>query len=146
MSVKLRLDTDRNRAQAKRWIDVAPSTTAVSFEDLANKRTGEQNDRLWVLLTMCQNLVKHLPTEGYGIWEDGMKFSKEDWKDYFCHSLSRSRWMPDENGGMVPLQLRTSKMDKQTHGDLQTLVEEFLTRMGVDIQETDQTQTGQKAA
>ena len=82
------LDTPKNRAQAHLWVDKAPSTTKIDFADLAKVRSREQNDRLWALLTLCQNFVRYEPTAGYGLFENGMKFSKDDWKTYFCHSLA----------------------------------------------------------
>ena len=125
--------TERARAQARLWVDKAPLGTFIRFKH--NKRSIDQNSRMWAMLAAISLAVRWTDEKGYHVGLEGARFSDYDWKDHFAHALSKARWMPDENGGMIPLSLRTSEMDKQEHSDLTTLIEEFAARHGVNVSE-----------
>lgn len=111
--------TERRKAQD--WIAKAPDGTIVEFK--ASKRTTPQNARMWAMLTkIADQLVWH-----------GSKYPPEAWKDYFCHSLQGGRFMPHEEGGMIPIGHRTSHMTKDEHSDLTALIEAFAARHDVDL-------------
>lgn len=85
------------------------------------KRTLDQNARMWATLTDIAEQVD---------WH-GVKYSPEDWKDYFMHAMKRARWMPCEEGGLVPIGMHTSSISKSEMSDLVILMEEFGARNGV---------------
>lgn len=109
------------RAKAHAWIDRAPPRTTVEFH--APRRTLPQNARMWAMLSAISDQL---------IWH-GAKWSPEDWKDYFMHSLAGARFMPHDEGGMIPIGRRTSRLDKQDHSLLTALIEEFAATHGVDL-------------
>jgi hypothetical protein len=110
-----------DREKAKRWIDRAPYETRIEFK--SSKRTTPQNDRMWAMLTAISDQL---------VWH-GAKYPPEDWKDYFMHSLSGARFMPHDEGGMIPIGRRTSRLTKDEHSDLTALIEAFAARQGVDL-------------
>jgi hypothetical protein len=61
----------------------------------------------------------------------GVRMPPEDWKDFMVHALKRARWVPDENGGMVPVGMSTSRLRASEMSDLLALIEEFGARHGV---------------
>jgi hypothetical protein len=117
------LNGQRDRAKACDWIAKAPGGTVVEFR--TSKRTTPQNARMWAMLTAISDQL---------VWH-GSKYPPETWKDYFCHSLQGGRFMPHEEGGMVPIGYRTSRMTKDEHSDLTALIEAFAARQGVDLGE-----------
>lgn len=117
------LNAKRDREKAAEWIAKAPPGTVVEFR--TSKRTTPQNARMWAMLTAISDQL---------LWH-GSKYPPETWKDYFCHSLQGGRFMPHEDGGMIPIGHRTSRMTKDEHSDLTTLIEAFAARNGVDLGE-----------
>ena len=111
------------RDKAIGWIKKAPDGGRVTFQDA--KRTLPQNDRQWALLTAVADQLD---------W-NGRKYSTADWKDYFMHSLKGEEWMPDEDGGWVPIGLSTSRLSKDEHLKLTALIEAFCARQGVDLED-----------
>lgn len=85
------------------------------------KRSNEQNKRLWAMLTDVSRQV-----EWYG-----KTLSPEDWKHLFTASLQKTRAVPGIDGGFVVLGLSTSRMTKAEMSDLQTLIEAFGAERGV---------------
>ena len=104
--VAIILKSPQSRAQARLWVDKAPDYTR--FELKESKRTLPQNALMWSLLT---ELARKLD------WH-GQKYSADDWKDYAMHALKRGRWMPSEDGGMVPIGMRTSDLSVEEMTDL----------------------------
>jgi hypothetical protein len=102
-----------SREKAARWCMTAPSLTRVEFKE--TKRSVPQNDMMWSLLTCVASQLE---------WH-GQKYSADDWKDYFMHALKRARWMPSEDGGMVPIGMRTSELGVSEMADLLTLILAF---------------------
>lgn len=109
------------RDKAMAWLTKAPINTRVEFKSA--RRSIPQNDRMWAMLTDISAQLE---------WH-GQKYLPDDWKDYFMHALRRMRWMPDEDGGMVPVGMRTSDLGKDEMGDLMTLMEAFGARHGVSF-------------
>lgn len=124
MVATLILRNDNIKATARYWIGIAPPDTVVTFKK--PKRSIPQNDRMWAMLTIVSRECE---------WH-GMKYVPEDWKDYFFHSLKRSKFMPDENGGYVPVGMHTSTLNKQDHSDLTMIIEEFCARNEIDLGES----------
>lgn len=109
------------RDKAIQWICNAPVNTRVEFKRA--KRTLPQNARMYAMLTeIAEQLTWH-----------GVKYSADDWKDYFMHALKKARWMPSEDGGMVPIGMHTSDLSKDEFGDLMELIAEFGARNGVQF-------------
>jgi len=137
------IETERDRAQAALWVSKAPIGTYVRFKH--NKRSVDQNSRMWAMLSAVSAQIVHLQGQGFmhvssvggNMLPFVTRYSDEDWKDYFGHALKRGRWMPCEEGGMIPLAVRTSEMDKQEHSDLTMMVEEFAARYGVELGEPE---------
>ncbi len=116
----------RERQKAHSWIEGAPPGTRVEFKRA--QRTLAQNSLMWVLLTAIAEQV---------IWSDGKKYVAEDWKDYFMHALRKGRWMPSEDGGYVPIGMRSSDLSKDEMGDLIEIIQAFCAKHGVVTGEAD---------
>lgn len=112
-----------SRAKAALWVAKAPLGVIITFK--RSKRTTPQNDRMWALLTAVSDQL---------VWH-GAKYPPDAWKDYFMHSLQGARFMPHEEGGMVPIGRSTSALTKDEHSDLTMLIEAFAARQGVDLSE-----------
>lgn len=113
----------RERAEASRFLANAPPLTVVTFK--RNRRTVDQNSLMWRLLTvLARDLEWH-----------GQKYTAEDWKDYMMHALRRARWMPSEDGGMIPVGLRTSDNTKEEQSDLIEFLYAFGARHEIDFGE-----------
>lgn len=117
------LTTDADRKKAASWVRQAPAGTRLDFVE--NKRTVDQNSRMWVLLTAVADQL---------LWH-GQKYNTSEWKDYFMHALRGEKWMPAEDGGMVPIGRSTSKLTKDEHSELTALIEAFCARQGIDTRE-----------
>jgi hypothetical protein len=120
------LANDRMRQKAVRWVMIAPKDTRVEFK--GPRRSLDQNSTLWLWLTAIATQLR---------WRDGQKYTAEDWKDYLMHSLRRARWMPDEDGGMVPIGMRSSDLSKEEFSDLLELTMAFAARHGVTLDEPE---------
>ena len=112
-----------NRETLAQKLLALPTGWRVGFQE--PKRTTDQNSRMWVLLTAISTQL---------VWH-GQRYSPEDWKDHFVHLLNGGRFMPSEDGGMIPIGRSTSKLGKQEHTLLQEIMEGFAERHGVDLRE-----------
>ncbi len=70
------------------------------------------------------------------LWH-GQKYTTEELKDYIFHALRGEKWMPFEEGGMIPIGRSTSALTMDEHSELTTLIEAFATRQGVVLFEDD---------
>jgi hypothetical protein len=119
------IQSEADRDKASRALARVPAGSRVTFE--GEKRSLPQNARLWPLLEfVAKNLDYH-----------GAKLSKEDWKDLFTAAWLREkrgvRIVPNLDGdGFVMLGLRTSKMSVQEMAELQTLIEAYLAKNGLE--------------
>ena len=118
------LGSPTKRQLAASWCMEAPAGTIVEFKQ--NKRSGEQNSRMWAMLTEVARQVT---------WPDasGVKLSADDWKIMFMSALNQEmRLVPNlSKTGYVNLGTRSSQLTKAEFGDLMTLIEEFGARHGV---------------
>jgi hypothetical protein len=115
--------SEGTRAKLRAWLDRAPTGMRVTFQEA--KRTDAQNRLMWPLLTDISEQLE---------WH-GQKYPPEDWKDNLMHQLRGGRWMPAEDGGMVPVGLRTSELSKEEFGDLIEVIYAFGARHGVVFSE-----------
>ena len=119
------LANDEIRAKAARWVKAAPVGTRVEFKQA--KRSTEQNARMWAMLTdVAVQLAWH-----------GQHYSADDWKDFFMHAMKQARWMPSEDGGMIPIGMRTSDLSKAEMGELMELMAAFGANHGVTFQDAE---------
>lgn len=114
------IHSDADRERAARWLTQMPQGGRVEFKDA--KRTLPQNDRMWLILTAVSRLSWH-----------GQRYSTEEWKDYFMHAYRGEKWMPSEDGGMVPIGRSTSDLAKDEFGEFMTLMEAFCARQQVSL-------------
>lgn len=110
-----------DRQRARQYVEQAPDGTRLEFK--AIKRSLPQNDRLWLLLTEVSRQVT---------WH-GQKYTPEEWKDYFMHAYRGEKWMPFEEGGMIPIGRSTSQLGKHDFGELMTLIEAFCARQDIKL-------------
>lgn len=118
--VAIIIANDETRRKAMGWIKNAPWNTRLELRESA--RTPDQNDKMWPMLTEISKQKRDWP---------GGPYSADDWKDWFMHALKQGRWMPTEEGGMVPIGMGTSKLTKAEMSDLIELMYAFGVRHGV---------------
>lgn len=85
------------------------------------KRSLEQNNKLWALLTDVSKQV-----EWYG-----QKMAPEDWKHVFTASLTKQRAVPGIDGGFVVLGVSTRDKPKEWFSDLFQVIYAFGSEKGV---------------
>ncbi len=112
--------TDDDRVKASTRIISAPAGTRLEFK--APKRSLPQNDRMWLILSKVAKLD----------WR-GQHYSETEWKDYFMHAYRGEKWMPAEDGGMVPIGRSTSDLSKTEFGELMELMEAFCARQNINL-------------
>lgn len=94
------------------------------------KRSHEQNDRMWAMLTDVSEQLEW-PIDG-----KTQRLSPEEWKDVLTAGLKREqRVAMGIDGGFVILGQRTSKMTKRELSDLMELIAAFGTERGVVFHE-----------
>lgn len=94
------------------------------------KRSHEQNDRMWAMLTEVSEQVEW-PVDGRL-----RKLSAEEWKDILTAGLKREQKVAQGiDGGFVILGQRTSKMTKREMSDLMELIAAFGAEHGVTFTE-----------
>ncbi len=121
MILRVTLHGEAERQRAHEAIDAAPLLARISVDHPA--RSKDQNAALWAALDdISEQLVWH-----------GQTYSADDWKQFLTHALKRARWMPAEEGGMVPIGMSTSKLSHKDFGDLLHVVHEFGARHGVEF-------------
>ncbi len=98
----------------------AAKGTRVEFK--APKRSTPQNERMWLILTAISKLEWH-----------GQRYTPMEWKDYMMHAYRGEKWMPAEDGGMVPIGRSTSDLSKHEFGELMELMESFCARHGINL-------------
>jgi len=116
------LNNDAVRDRAVSWVKKAPPGTRVEFK--AQKRSTDQNDFMWSMLT---DIARELP------WH-GIKLTPNDWKLVFLDALQREtpRIVPNLDGnGFVNLGRSSSDLSKQEMTDLIDLIRAFGANHGV---------------
>lgn len=109
----------QEREKIIRLVRDCPWKTRVMF--IEPQRTPEQNNRLWLMLDCISEQV---------LWY-GQRYLDSEWKDYFMHALRGEKWMPLEEGGMIPIGRSTSKLSVAEFGELMEVMEAFAARHSV---------------
>lgn len=111
----------QSRAQAKHWVDKAPTYTR--FELKESKRTLPQNAKFWAALTDIARQVT---------WH-GVKLSTDDWRLVFLDALKlEMRIVPNVEGtGFVQLGRSSSDLSVQEMSDLLEIIHAFGAQHGV---------------
>jgi hypothetical protein len=104
-----------DREKAARWVMATKPGMRVEFKQA--KRSGEQNDKLWAMLT---EVAAQVP------WH-GIKLAPGDWKFIFLDALKRElRMVPNIDGtGFVNLGRSSSDLSKSEMSDLIELIHAF---------------------
>ena len=119
--VRVWLDTPQSRDWACQVIRDAAKGSIVTVE--GPRRTQPQNDRMWAMLgDISEQLV----------WR-GHLYPPESWKQFFLHTLQGELWMPDEDGGQVPIGRSSSALTKAEMSLLMELISAFAARHGVRL-------------
>ena len=119
------INSEAMRQRLCNYIVKLPYGWRVEFKE--NKRSTEQNSRLWANLTDVAMQCTH----------HGIKLTPEDWKLLFISCLfkaqaERMRLVPNLDGdGFVALGGRSSDLTVSEMRDLITLIEEYGARNGV---------------
>jgi len=114
--------TDASRWRALKWLRDAPLGFSVTF--IRRGRTSEQNKKFHA---MCRDVADQLT------WIDGSKYDQEAWKRYFIHCYRGERWMPLEDGGMIPIGYSSRDLTVKECSDLIEVVSAFGARHGVEF-------------
>jgi len=119
--------SDKDRAEAKRWIDAAPKGSRMEVK--APQRTVPQNARLWAMLSDIATQLS---------WH-GIKLSTDDWKLVFLDALKREvRMVPNVDGtGFVNLGRSSSDLTVEEMSDLFLVIEKFGAEHNVTFHEAE---------
>ena len=100
------------RAKAQKWLEKAPIGFRIEFKE--PKRTTEQSDYMWALLTDMASQTTHM----------GQKYTPEIWKCLFMAAMGNEvKFIPALDGvGVLPLGLSSRDLSKKEMGDLITLI------------------------
>ena len=123
---QITISSDAARKRACEWVSKAPDGYRVTVQSV--QRTKKQNDRQWPMLSAISTQL---------VWH-GRKYTPEQWRDYFMHQLNGGAFMPDEDGGMIPIGRSSSNLGKEEHSFFQELIEAFAERNGVDLMGQEQ--------
>lgn len=115
------LASDRQRAMARRLIDLAPVGAVVNIREAT--RTSDQNALMWALLS---DVSRAKP--------EGRTLTPDVWKSLFLHSLDHAQRfeMALDGRGMVPVGFRSSRLTKAQMGDLITMIQEYGDRHSIE--------------
>lgn len=121
MPYRFTLWNDEKRALAKSIIDKAPVGARVEISE--EKRTTDQNSKLWPMLTEISLQCRH----------HGLRLSPDDWKLLFLDQLnSEMRLVPNLDGdGFVNLGKSSSKLSKAEFSALIELILAYGAKHGV---------------
>ena len=116
------LGTNRQRAHA--LVDAAPAGCVLNIR--AATRTGEQNDKLWAMLS---DISRAKP--------QGRDYPPEIWKSLFMASAGFTpRFEPSLDGqGVVPIGYKSSRLSKAEFSDLIECISAFGAEHGVEWSE-----------
>lgn len=115
-------------AKAAMWARNAKPGMRIEFKEA--KRTNEQNDRMWAMLTDVACQVKY----------HGLTLTPDDFKLIFLDALKREvRMVPNLDGnGFVNLGRSSSDLSKAEMSDLMEIIAEFGARHGVQFNEPEE--------
>ncbi len=119
MTHVIALCNPRSRLRAHALIDKAPPSYVCKIE--APKRTGEQNDKLWAMLT---DVSVSKP--------QGRMHTPEMWKCIFMAACGHEvQFLPGLDGLPFPAGFRSSRMTKRQMADLITFIQAWGDENGV---------------
>lgn len=121
----LTLHGEREKAQARHWIDKAPWGTRLTFQ--GPRRSVDQNDAMWAILTdISRQKLYH-----------GVKLSADDWKLLFLDALKREvRMVPNLDGnGFVSLGRSSSNLSVDEMSELLDVIRAWCAKEGVELRE-----------
>lgn len=113
----------QDRARLAAWCARVPAGYRVEFKEA--KRSHEQNDRFWELLTRVSKRMTI----------NGARFQPEQWKAIFMQAMGRqAQVLPALDGSTwFPTGFRSSDLSVREMADLQTFIEAHCAEHGVDI-------------
>ena len=111
------------RAKLLAWANRVPVGWRVEFKE--PKRSLEQNDRLWEMLTRISKTFDLA----------GRKFDPEAWKAIFMQAMGKEvTFLPTlDEKSFFPSGFRSSDLSVREMSDLQTFIEQYAAERGVDI-------------
>ena len=110
---------DTQRALARRLIDQAPLGYVVTVKE--PRRTGEQNDKMWSMLT---DIARAKP--------DGRIAVPNIWKALFMQAINHEvQFEMGLDGRPFPIGHQSSRLSKAQMADLITFIDEYGARHGV---------------
>ena len=125
-AITIRAETEpRDRARLAHWIAKIPVGWRIEFKQA--KRSHEQNDRMWELLTRASRRLTI----------NGQRFDPEQWKAIFMQAMGRqAQVLPALDGSTwFPTGFRSSDLSVREMADLQTFIEAHCAEQGIDIWE-----------
>lgn len=119
MTHKVILQGDFSRAQARRIVDRAPHGYVVEVRE--PKRTLDQNNKLWAMLT---DVSVAMPM--------GRRHTPDDWKAIFMNACGwECQFVEGLDGRPFPKGFRSSHLTKAQMGDLIDFIQAFGDEHGV---------------
>lgn len=119
MSRRVILSSAFARQRAKELIDKAPAGFVATVAE--PKRTGEQNDKMWAMLT---DLSVAKP--------EGRRLIPEDWKVLMMHACGwECQFLEGLDGRPFPKGFSSSQLTKSQMASLITFIQEYGDRHGV---------------
>lgn len=114
------LNTPAQKQFAHRLLDAAPMGHVLEIRE--PRRTSEQNDKMWAMLT---DIARAKPL--------GRKLEPEQWKSVFMDAIGKKpNWIPNlEGDGVLCTGYRSSHLSKQDMSDLIEQITAFGTEHGV---------------
>jgi hypothetical protein len=118
---QLVLNATSIREKAHDWITRAPTGTRVEFK--GPKRSIDQNNRMWAMLTDVACQKEHA----------GRKFTTDQWKVLFMHACGReTQFLPAlEGGGFVPYGQSSSDLSVAEMTEVMDFIESWGAQNGV---------------
>lgn len=109
------------RERGINWIRRAPANTRVEFK--AEKRSLDQNSRMWAMLTDVAVQKEHA----------GRKYTADQWKVLFMHACGREvQFIPSlDNATFIPWGQSSSDLSKEEMTELQEFISAWGAQHGV---------------
>lgn len=115
------IHSDFDRRRAAKWCEKAPDGCRVEFK--AEKRSLDQNSRLWAMLTDVATQAQH----------NGRKYTPDQWKCLFLHACGREvQFIPAlDNKTFLPWGQSSSDLSKAEMTELFGFIEAWGAENGV---------------
>lgn len=117
------LNSTETRQKAAAWLSKAPDGTRVEFKGA--KRSLDQNDRLWAMLTDVATQAEH----------NGRKYGTNEWKILFMHACGREmQFIPAlDNKTFLPFGQSSSDLSKAEMTALIDFIEVWAAENGITL-------------